>query len=288
MQAIEHAVHSSKPRPLATFLNPVTMMRNLWSHRELTWQLAKRDIEGRYRTSRLGLLWAVLTPLCLLAIYTFVFTVVLSIRWGDDPGETRGEFALTLFCGMLLYGWFAEVVNRAPTMIAGNPNYVKKVVFPLEVLIVSALISGLINMLIGYGAWLVGWGLIARTWLDLSAVYFPVVLVPVCLTTLGVSWVLASVGVFVRDVGHAVALATQMLFFVTPIFYSIDRIPERFRWPLAINPLAHAIEDVRRVLMRGEPPDWYWWAGATAGSAVLAVLGYAFFMKSKRAFADVV
>ena len=291
---MEQAVRSSEVKPLWAFLSPAAMLRGLWGHRELIWQLTKRDIEGRYRAARLGLLWAVLTPLCLLAIYTFVFAVVFQFRWSDDPGETRGQFALTMLCGMLLYGLFSEVVNRAPYMIVFNPNYVKKVVFPLEVFVVSGLASALINMLIGYGVWLIGWLLIEHRLPPWTLVWMPVVLLPVCLTTAGVSWILASIGVFVRDVGHAVLLATQMLFFATPIFYSLQRVKQpSFRRVLEINPLTHAIEDMRRIMMwtgsgPAPHPEWSWWLGTMAVSAVVALLGYAFFMKSKRAFADVI
>jgi ABC-type polysaccharide/polyol phosphate export permease len=200
---MEQAVRTSEAKPLRVFLNPIAMLRGLLAQRELIWQLAKRDIEGRYRAARLGLLWAVLTPLCLLGIYTFVFAVVFRFRWTDNPNETRGQFALTMFCGMLLYGLFAEVANRAPQMVVANPNYVKKVVFPLEVFVVSGLLSALINMLIGYGVWLVGWLLIEHRMPPWTLVWMPVVLLPVCLTTAGVSWFLASIGVFIRDVGHA-------------------------------------------------------------------------------------
>jgi len=289
---MEQVVRTSKVQPLRAFLNPIAMLRGLWGQRELIWQLARRDIEGRYRTARLGLLWAILTPLCLLAIYTFVFAVVFKFRWSDDPGETRGQFALTMFCGMLLYGLFSEVVNRAPYMIAGNPNYVKKVVFPLEVFVVSGLASALINMLIGYEVWLIGWLLIEQRVPPWTVVWMPVVLLPVCLTTAGVSWVLASIGVFLRDVGHAVGLATQVLFFATPIFYSLQRVPQPWRRALEINPLTHAIEDMRRIMMwkgmgAAPQPEWAWLVGMTAVSAIFALVGYAFFMKSKRAFADV-
>jgi len=192
-----------------------------------------------------------------------------------------------MFCGMLVFGLFSEVVNRAPLMIVSNPNYVKRVIFPLEVFVVSGLLSALFNLLIGLGAWLVGMlavvGMPPRT-----IAWLPLVLLPVCLTTVGVSWVLASVGVFVRDVNQIVFLATQALFFMTPIFYSAERVPYPYRRILEINPLSHCVEDARRVMMYGLGPQWGWWAAALIGSAVLAVLGYAFFMKSKRAFADVI
>jgi lipopolysaccharide transport system permease protein len=288
---MEQVVRSGAARPLAVYLNPLAMARNLWAHRELTTQMAKRDILGRYRAAKLGLLWSVLTPLIMLMIYTFVFAVVFNFRWSDASAggrvESRGEFALTMFCGMLLFNFFAEVANRAPNMIVGNPNYVKKVVFPLEIFVVSGALSALFNMLIGFLAWTAGMVLIVG-WPPWTIVWLPVVLVPVWLTTVGVCWALASLGVFVRDVGHAVALGTQVLFFMTPIFYSIERVPFPYRRILELNPLSHSVEAARRVMMYGTLPEWNWWLGSLLGSAVLALVGYAFFMKSKRAFADVI
>ena len=270
-----------------SFLNPVRAIGNLWSHHDLVWQWAQRDVAARYRATRLGLLWSVLTPLVQLFIYTFIFAIVLRTRWGDNPDESRGEYALAMFCGMLVYNVFSEVVNRAPGLVTGYPNYVKKLVFPLETIVVATIVSALINMLVSLGVWFLGWLLIMRTWPHLTSVWLPVALVPVCLTTLGLSWLVASLGVFVRDLGHAVSLFVQMLFFMTPIFYKAERVPYPYRIVLEINPLSHAIEDARRALMWGQPPDWLWWGAAMLGSLVLAQVGYAFFMKSKRAFADV-
>jgi lipopolysaccharide transport system permease protein len=285
---MEQAIRSGRGLSIFGLLNPVAMARNLWSYRELALQMAKRDIQGRYRAARLGLLWSVLNPLVLLAIYTFVFTEVFRVRWNDNSTESRGMFALTMFCGMLLFNLFSEVVTRAPQMVVANPNYVKKIVFPLEIFIVSGLLSGIFNMLIGYVVWFIGWGVVVREWPHVSVLWFPLVIVPVCLTSAGLSWLLASLGVFVRDVGQAVILAVQVLFFATPIFYPIERVPQRFRRVLELNPLTHAIEDVRQVLMHDGSPNWHWWLVSTGAAAVLAVLGYAFFMKSKRAFADVI
>lgn len=281
-------VRTSQGPSLVAFLNPFAAVANLWRHRDLIWQLAKLDIVGRYKAARLGLLWSILTPLFLLAVYTFAFAVVFKARWGDNPNESRAEFALTMFCGLLLYNLFAEVVLRAPGMVVGYPNYVKKVVFPLEVFIVSGLLSALVNMLIGYGVWFTGWTLLNRALPHATIALFPLILLPVCLASAGVAWFLASVGVFVRDVGHAVGIAIQVLFFATPIFYSIDRVPEPYRAILQLNPLAHALEDARRILMWGETPNWMWWGVTVAASGALALFGYAFFMKSKRAFADVI
>lgn len=276
------------------------MVRNLWSHRQLAWQLARRDIVSRYRSSWLGLLWAIITPLILLVIYTFVFAVIFNAKWGDAGStESRGVFALTMFCGMLIYNLFAEVANRAPTLVADNTNYVKKVVFPLEILVVSSLITAMFNLLIGCGVWLVGWGVIMQAWPSWTIVWLPLVLVPVMLATLGIAWLLASLGVFVRDLSHGVLLVTQVLFFMTPIFYRVDRVPASFQFVMKLNPLTHAVGDARRVMLGRQylesigdvggatHPYWGVWALTVVASAAFAVLGYAFFAKSKRAFADV-
>lgn len=294
-------VRTGAGEKISKLLNPVAMARNLWGYRELTLQLAHRDIVGRYRSSWLGLLWTVITPLILLAIYTFVFAVVFNARWGNDPAnESRGVFALTMFCGMLLFNLFSEVANRAPTSIVDNANYVKRVVFPLEVFMVSALLTAVFNMMVGFGVWLAGWTLITGSLPSWTLIWLPVVLVPVCLTTLGVGWFLASLGVFVRDVGHAVFLGTQVLFFMTPIFYRVDRVPESFQFVMMINPLTHAVEDARRVMLGhkylewigetggGAHPDWPVWGVTLIVSAAVALFGYAFFMKSKKAFSDVI
>jgi lipopolysaccharide transport system permease protein len=161
------------------------------------------------------------------------------------------------------------------------------------VFVISGLLSSLINMLIGYGVWLAGWLLLERCLPPWTIVWMPVLLLPVCLMTAGISWVLASIGVFLRDISHAVGLATQVLFFATPIFYSLERVPVKWHGVLKINPLTHSIEDLRAVMMWGgigpaPHPSWGWWIAMTALSAGVALLGYAFFMKSKRAFADVI
>jgi len=288
--ASDIVVHQSgsAPRPLRTFLNPGRMLANLWSHRQLILQLARRDIAGRYRAARLGLLWSIITPLIMLAIYTFVFSVIFKgARFGDDQREGHGEFAIYLFCGMLIFNLFGEVATRAPQLVVAYPNYVKKVVFPLEVLVVAALLTALFNMAIGYGVWLIFWCLIRHGPPPLTAFYLPLVVVPLCLATTGVGWFLASLGVFVRDIGHAVLLVVQALFFATPVFYTISSVPRGFQVVMELNPLSHALEDARRVMIRGSPPEWIWWFASLAGSVLIALAGYAFFMKSKRAFADV-
>jgi lipopolysaccharide transport system permease protein len=286
----ERIVHFSATaeRPLTGFLNPVRMVRDLVSHRDLIFRMTHRDIVGRYREAKLGLLWTVLTPLFLLAIYTFVFSVVFKARWNLDSNETHAEFALYLFSGMLVFQLFGEVATRAPGMVVAYPNYVKKVVFPLEVLPISALLTALFHMSIGFVVWLAAWLVIKQVLPPITALYFPIVILPVCIATLGVSWVLAAFGVFLRDLGHAVALFVQALFFLTPVFYPVDRIPvPLIQKIMRLNPLTFAIETTRGVIIVGEHPDWLKWFLMVIGSIFVAVFGYAVFMKARRAFADV-
>jgi lipopolysaccharide transport system permease protein len=293
-------VRSAAGDRFSRLLRPLPMARNLLENRALTYDLARRDVVGRYRKTWLGVLWSVITPLILLVIYTFVFAVVFQAKWGDTGHESKGMFALTMFCGMLVFNLFAEVANRSPILMIEHANYVKKVVFPLEVFVPAAVGTGLFNLVVGMGVWLTGWLLITQSAPPWTIFLLPVVLLPVILLTVGVGWILASLGVFIRDVGHAVVLVTQVLFFTTPIFYRIDRINnEMIRTALNLNPLSHAVEGARRVMMGqvyldviGEPdgsvfPAWGPWLATLVATAAFAVVGYAFFMKSKRAFSDV-
>lgn len=273
---------------LGLLLHPGAMLANLWRQRGLVWQIAQRDIAARYRSSWLGWLWTVLQPLALLAIYTFVFAVVFKARWGSEgQEETQGDFALALFSGMLAYGVFSEVVNRAPTLVTGNANYVKKVVFPLETLAVSTTLVALLNYAIGVGVWIFGWLLLRQTPPPLTLCWLPLILAPLALLSLALAWLLAAVTVFIRDVAPAVSLLTQVLFFATPVLYPLERVPADFRPWVALNPLARVVEDARGAMMFSESPDWEAWALSMAFSAALAWLCYAFFLKSRRAFGDV-
>jgi len=284
--------------PAWRLASPLGLALQLWSQRDLVRQLTAREILGRYRGSHLGVLWSFLTPLLLLAVYTTVFGAIFRRSWSGLPGTGAAatpaegwaghvEFALTVFCGLLVFNVFSECVSKAPNLVVHQPSYVKKVVFPLEILPVAVLGSSLAHAAVGVGLLVTGLACLDPASLSPAMLWFPLVLVPLAMLCLGLGWILSSLGVFVRDVGHAVVVVTQMLFFMTPIFYSIDMIPEPYVRLLELNPLAHSVEDARRVLIWGEIPQWEWWAGAMLVSLLTAVLGYAFFMKSKRAFADV-
>src|SRR5262245_23949757 len=297
---MQRVIRSGAGVPIADLLNPLRAASNLWIHRNLMLQMASREVAGRYRSSLLGMFWAIITPLLLLLIYTFVFSVVLKARWGQNTTEPAGDFAITMFCGMIVFNLFAESVNRAPTLIVSNPNLVKKVVFPLEVLVPSTVLAAGFTLAVGVGVWLIGWLLVTHSMPSASILWLPVVLLPVVFLTLGVSWILSSLGVFARDMGHIVALVTQMLFFTTPVFFRPDVLKKPFRTVINLNPLTHVVEDARRVMMGdyywrvldqpGGPthPTWETWGVNVLASGLVALLGYAFFVKSKRAFSDVI
>lgn len=276
------------PKPGAP-LNPVRMVRSLWSHRELTTQFAARRIKSKYKGQALGFAWSITDPLITLAIYTFVFGLVL--RRASDPDAAGGiaRFALEVFAGIITFNLFREMVGAAPTLVIGQPNFVKKVVYPLETLPVSQLLVSLFNYATGLIVWIVGYAIFSGTHIPSPQLLLvPVVLLPVALMGLGVSWFLASLGVFLRDLKNPTGSVLHMLFFLSAIFYRIEDVPEAYRWMIAINPLAQSVEAARAVMFGETWPHWGWLGGMTLGGALLCVAGYAFFMKSRKAFADVI
>lgn len=267
-------------------LDPRTLASRLWGHRALIWQLTRREIEGRYRGSFLGVFWTFISPLVLLGIYTFVGAVVLRIRWPGSAGDGLGEFALMLFAGLIAYNVFAECLSRSAGIVVAVPSYVKKVVFPLEILPVSLLGSALFHALVSLAA-LFAFHLVSRGALPWTIVFLPLAVLPVALLSLGLTWFLSSVGVFLRDLGYAVPLLLQVIFFATPIMYPPESVPARFDFILRLNPLAWTVESCRDLIFRGTLPDWAGLAVWTAAGGVVMVLGYAWFMKTRKGFADV-
>jgi lipopolysaccharide transport system permease protein len=268
-------------------VDPFGFISGLWRHRQLVRQLTWREVTGRYRSSFLGIAWSFVTPLVQLAIYTFVFGVVLKTRWPGSSTPGLSEFGLLLFAGITAFALFSECVTRAPGLIAASPNYVKKVVFPLEVLPVGVLGSALFHAAMSLAILLVARSYIvdAPVW---TFVFVPIVLLPLACLALGVSWLLASLGVFLRDIGHTVNLATQMLMFVTPIFYPPSVLPARVVWLVRVNPLAPIVDNMRRTAVLGQLPDWAGLAYSAVAGLVALCVGYAWFAKTKRAFADVI
>jgi homopolymeric O-antigen transport system permease protein len=281
------ALINAHPDRWVQYFNPLTLGRNLWCHRDLICQFTRREIEGRYKGSFLGLFWSFGSPLVLLLTYTFVFGVIFKSRWPHAQTNNLGEYALVLFCGLIAFNIFSESVNRATGLIVGVPNYVKKVVFPLEVLAISTVGSALFHGMVSLSVLLTA-NLLANRNIQLTLVFLPVAVLPLIFLTLGLTWFLSGLGVFVRDINYAVMLIVQVSFFVTPIFYSVEAVPEPFQTIIRLNPLASIIENLRRVILWGKPMKWVdliIWFFLTGG---LMIFGYAWFMKTKKAFADVI
>lgn len=262
------------------------MTASLWRNRALVISLVKREVVGRYRGSVMGLAWSFFNPLLMLLIYTFVFAGVFKARWAGVGEETKADFAIVLFVGMIVHGLFAECVNRAPGLILGNVNYVKKVIFPLEilpwVLFGSALFHTSVSVLVLLLAQLA-----LNQNLPWTVVFFPLILIPLVFATLGVSWFLASLGVFLRDIGHVTGMFTTILLFVSPVFYPMDAFG-KYQAILQYNPLAFLIEEGRKTLIFGQVPDIGRWVIMCILGFAVAWLGFVWFQRTRKGFADVV
>jgi lipopolysaccharide transport system permease protein len=281
------ALITASPDGVVRHLNPAALIRNLWQQRGLIGQFTRREIEGRYRSSILGFGWSFITPLILLLSYTFVFGVVFKARWPGARTERLSEFGLVLFAGLIAFTVFSECLQRASGLIVGVPNYVKRVVFPLEVLAVSVLGSALFHAAISLTVLLAANAVLTGR-IEPSLVWLPLAALPLVLLSLGLTWFLSSLGVFLRDVGYVVGLIVQVLFFVTPIFYALEQVPPSLQTPLRINPLTPVVQNFRRSIFGGAPPDWIELLLWIVATGTIMMFGYAWFMKTKKAFADVV
>ena len=266
-------------------ISPKAIITSLWSHRSLWIALTKREVVGRYRGSVLGILWSFFNPVFMLAVYTFVFSVIFQARWSSGS-ESKTEFALVLFAGMIVFGLFSECVNRAPGLILSNVNYVKKVVFPLEILPFVSLGAAAFHLLVSAAVWLIFY-IIFFGAPHLTILLLPPVLLPLALFTLGVAWMLASLGVYLRDVGQIVGILTTALLFLSPIFYPVTALPAEYQSLMHINPLTPVIEQTRQVLVWGKVPDIKLWFFSMILGLAVAWLGFAWFQKTRKGFADV-
>jgi lipopolysaccharide transport system permease protein len=259
--------------------------KNLRTNANLIATLAKREVASRYKGSMLGLFWSFITPLFILVVYTFIFSVVFKARW-NVGSNSKTEFALVLFAGLMVYNFFSECLNRAPSLILSNVNYVKKVVFPLEVLPIIAVFSALFTLLISLAVWFLAYILLFGI-PHLTALWLPILLIPLVLYILGFSWFFSSLGVYLRDVTQLIGLLTTMLMFLTPIFFPLANLPPKYQQIMKLNPLTAIIESVRDVLMWGKQPDFNAIALSLVMSILVAWLGYYWFQKTRKGFADV-
>lgn len=265
--------------------SPFEMFASLWRNRELIKASTKREVLSRYRGSFLGLLWPFFNPLFMLAVFTFVFSVIFQARWGGGS-DSKIEFALLLFAGLIIFNLFAECINRAPSLILSNTNYVKKVVFPLDILPFVSLLSALFHTLISLGVWLIAYYLFFGV-PHLTVLYLPLVLLPFCLFLMGLSWALASLGVYLRDVSQFIGVITTAIMFLSPIFYPASAFPENYRYILYVNPLTTVVELARDVMFWGKTPGTLILGGYWLVTLGIAWLGFAWFQKTRKGFADV-
>lgn len=264
------------------------MAKTIWNHRALIWQMTVREVVGRYRGSFMGLAWSFFNPLIMLLVYTFVFTTVFHSRWAGTgaAASDKTSFAIVLFIGMIIYSIFADNINRAPTLITSNTSYVKRVVFPLEILPVVGMGASIFHALVSIFVWLLAYILLVGV-PHLTALFLPLVILPFIVGILGASWFLASVGVFMRDVNQTVGIITTALMFLAPVFYSLDNLPAKFKPVVLANPATFIIEQARVVLVWGHMPDWSGLGIYSLVSVLFAWMGFWWFQKTRKGFADV-
>ena len=273
--------HAAQPTSL------LALAKSLWHNRQLISQMTKREVVGRYKGSALGLAWSFFNPIFMLMVYTFVFSEIFKSRWGGVGGDdSKTQFALVLFAGMIVLSLFSEVLNRAPSLILGNVNYVKKVVFPLEILPVIAIGAALFHSLISLCVLLAAF-VFFNGYMQWTAIFTPLVLLPLVILATGFAWMLASLGVFLRDVGQTIGIITTVLMFLSPVFYPVSAVPERFQSFILANPLTFIIEQAREVLIWGHLPNWLGMGAYTLAAILIAWLGYVWFQKTRKGFADV-
>jgi lipopolysaccharide transport system permease protein len=277
---------------MARMISAQTARRAVWqplwslpSRLDLIISLARRELAARYKGSVLGIVWAVLTPVVMIGIFTFIFAGIFKARFGAS--RSHWDYALYLFCGLLPWNAFQESLQVSSTTIIAHANLVKRVVFPLETLPVSQCLAMLVNQMFGTGALLFA-TLIIRHELPATILLLPILLIPQLIATLGAAWLFASLGVFVRDIAQGISLVLMAWMYLTPIIYPESLVPEGYRQIIALNPFTALIRNYRRLLLDGGMPDWRGLAYFSVFALVVFVFGYWWFAKTRKNFADVV
>ncbi|MEA3638322.1 MAG: ABC transporter permease [Lamprobacter sp.] len=265
--------------------SPRAILRSTIAHSGLIKSFAQREVVGRYRGSALGILWSFFTPALMLMVYTFFFGVIFRARW-PKMGESTGEFALILFAGLLMFNLFSETVNKAPTIIVSNTNLVKRVIFPLEIFAQVNVLSALFHFFISLLVWLFFY-LILIGLPPITIVWLPIAILPLCFLLLGLTWLLSSLGVYLRDVSQVVTPVTAAMMFLSPIFYPLEMLSGPMRRIVELSPLTFAVETARAILMWGEPIAWLAWSIHLTMAMMITALGFAWFQKTRKGFADV-
>lgn len=269
-----------------------TAQRKIWqplwqlpSRAELIFSFTKRELLGRYKGSALGIAWAILTPIVMIAIFTFIFAGIFGARFGIS--DSHWDYALYLFCGLLPWTMFQESVQQSANTIVVHSNLVKRVVFPLETLPAAQVFAALANQVFATIALLIA-VIILRQRFNLSAIWFPVLLIPQIVFALGAAWLIASLGVYLRDIAQGITLLLMAWMYLTPIIYPESIVPDRIRTFINLNPFTPLVRSYRRIFLEGAAPDWRGLAYFAAVAVVLFIFGYWWFARTRRGFADVV
>lgn len=265
--------------------SPLEMPATALRHKDLLIALIKREIIGRYRGSYIGIAWSFINPLFMLAVYTFVFGFIFKAKW-HSGAESKIEFALALFAGLIVFNIFSECLNNAPDLITSNANYVKKVIFPIEILPLVSCASAMFHHFVSLAMWLIFFSIGVGT-PTAATLLLPIIIFPLLLLTIGLSWFISSIGVYVRDLTQFIRMATTVLLYLSPVFYSVSTLPENYRHLMYLNPVTPVIEQARDALMLGKLPDPAAYAISFFVNAIIAFAGFAWFQKTRKGFADV-
>lgn len=266
-------------------LNPIRLLRDYWHNRFLIKQLVIREVYGRYQGTHLDFLWVVLEPLIMLAVYTVVFRVIFSRHWYSEDESTL-EFSIILFSGLLVFNFFRETINSAPKLVLRNTNYVKKVVFPLEILPLVSVLSGFYHFCVSLIILTVMYVVVYGN-LHIEILYIPLIIFPYIFILIGASLFLASVGVFFRDIAQIIGMVVMATLFLSAIFYPIESIPEKYQLWFHLNPVAFTADQLRGAVIWGRAPQWQWMLFYYPVSIIISLLGFIWFQKTRKGFADV-
>ena len=254
-------------------------------HPSLTIELTRRDILGRYRGASFGLLWSLISPFLMLGVYTMAFGYILKSRWPGTTGNTA-DFAMLLFLGLITHNFFAECLIRAPTLISGNVNLVKKIVFPLDILAWTVVLSALFHAFTNALVFLL-LNFLLRGELQPTVILLPLVFLPLGLVALGVVWMASALSVFLRDIAQITPVVATAMLFLSSAIVPVQTLPERYQRVFALNPLTFIINQVREVAFWGRLPNFAGLAIYTVAALAVAYAGFAVFQKNRRGFADV-
>lgn len=264
----------------------MNIISSLIKNKHLLINLVARDFIGRYKGSIIGLAWTFFSPLIMLTIYTFVFSVAFKAKWGQGD-ENKATFAIMLFSGMIIHGFFSECINRAPSLIVGYPSYVKKIVFPLEILPIMALLSALLHFAVSFVV-LILFCMMCGVTVHKGILLVPVIIFPLVLIVIGLTWILSSLGVYLRDLQQMMGMFSTVALFLAPVFYPVNSLPQVYRTLITLNPITLPIHQMRDAILFDISLRWDLWCLSLAEGVFVFIVGYWWFQKTKKGFADAI